>query len=290
MTQTPSLPLALVIALALAGLLHGHGNHEERVELYTAKIKRQPDDVVARHQLALAYVENDDWKLALEQLDIADSLKPPGSELDFSVTRGRALAIGDDLDGARQVLDTYLGKHADDGPALLERARIFAAQGQWAPCLADYRGALKLISHPDPDVFLEVAEILSQQKHGDEAIATIQRGIASQGNVPALVLKAMELESAAGHYDAALTRIDTMTKLMPRPEPMLAKRAALLAKAGRHDESRLAWEDLARHIESLPNLERGSATLTEISRQAQVALAALNPAHNPTPNRSPPSP
>ena len=173
---------------------------------------------------------------------------------------------------------------------MLERARVLAAQGLREPSLADYRGALQAIGHPDPDVFLEVAETRSLQKHGDEAMATIQRGIACQGNVPALVLKALELETAAGRYDAALARIDTMQKLMPRPEPMMAKRAALLAQAGRSDDSRRAWEALAKHLAALPNLERGSATLTALSKQAQTALATLNPTQIPTQNSTRPNP
>jgi hypothetical protein len=84
----------------------------------------------------------------------------------------------------------------------------------------------------------------------------------------------MDLQLAAKDYDGALSRIDTMQKSAPRPEPWMAKRAELLADAGRVEESRAAWQALLTHLSTLPNLERGSHSMSILSEKAHLALAA----------------
>ena len=269
-----------LMCCAMAG---GHGTHDERVELYAEKLKRDPGDVNSRHELALAHVENGDWCLALAELAIADRITKPGSGLDFSVTRARALVLGGRPDGARVVLDAFLEKSPGHAPALLERARIYDTLKMPEESLADYRNALRLTVNPERDLFLEIAGKLAGQHADDEAILVIQKGIASKGAVPSLVLKAVDLEIAAGRYDDALKRVDSMARLMPRPEPWMAKRASVLARAGRLEESRHEWEGLVKRIDGLPAPERGSVAMTTLSKGARLALAALStpPAGNP---------
>ncbi|NQX02575.1 hypothetical protein HQ447_18105 [bacterium] len=273
---TPIARTVFLVSWMSCVIATGHGTHDERVELYSAKLLREPENVIARHELALAYVENGDWQMALAQLDAADRMKKPDSDLDFSITRARALAVGGQLAEARAVLDAFLQKSPADALALLERARIFGSLKMPAECLADYRRAMAGLANPDPDVFLEMADQLDARQLHDEAIALIQKGLETQGQVPSLVLKALDLELAAARYDDALKRVDSMAKLMPRAEPWLAKRAAVLARAGRIEESAREWQALLQRIDALPNLDRGSVAMSAISREAQQALATLS--------------
>ncbi len=268
--------VARLAAWTCCPIAAGHGTHAERVELYSAKLQRDPADVNARHELALAYVENGDWQLALSELRIADRLNTPESGLDFSVTRARALVIGGRIEAAREVLDTFLKKSPDHAAALLERARILDTLKMPEDSLADYRKALEFSVNPEPDLFLEMADKLVARQCNDEAIRLIQKGIGTKGEVPSLVLKAMALEIAAGRFDDALKRVDSMAKLMPRAEPWLAKRASVLAQAGRLDESKAGWQALLDRINALPNLERGSVAMATLATQASQAISALS--------------
>jgi len=83
----------------------------------------------------------------------------------------------------------------------------------------------------------------------------------------------MELEIMTGQFDSALTRVDQLQQFAPRPEPWMAKRASLLAQAGRVSESRAAWQSLLAHLSALPNLERGSKPMNLLAEQARQALA-----------------
>lgn len=264
----------------------GHGTHAERVEHYSAKLQCDPSDVNARHELALAYVEIGDWQLALSELRIAERLNKPDSGLDFSVTRARALVIGGRIEAARVVLDVFLQKSPDHAAALFVRARILDTLKKPEQSLADYRKALEFTVNPEPDFFLEMADKLVAQHCNDEAIALIQKSIGMKGQVPSLVLKAMALEIAAGRYDDALRRLDSMATLMPRPEPWMAKRASVLAQAGRLDESKNEWLALLDRIRAMPNLERGSVAMGALAKEANQAICALS-AQAETPSSPP---
>ncbi len=93
-------------------------------------------------------------------------------------------------------------------------------------------------------------------------------------------MKALELEVVLGRYDAALTRVEVLQQTAPRPEPWMAKRASVLAQAGRIRESQAAWQALITHILALPNLERGAHAMQLIAEQAQQALSSLHSLSN----------
>jgi hypothetical protein len=71
----------------------------------------------------------------------------------------------------------------------------------------------------------------------------------------------------------------------------MARRASVLAQAGRIEESRTAWQALVDHLAALPNLERGSHALSKLAeeaRQALASLASLAPSVSQPPNQSAP--
>ena len=96
-------------------------------------------------------------------------------------------------------------------------------------------------------------------------------------------MKALELELMLGRYDDALARVEVLQKSAPRPEPWIARRASVLAQAGRFNESKAAWQALITHIQALPNLERGSHSMQLLTEQAQQALASLKSLSKTTP-------
>lgn len=271
--------VAVLASWMICGFAAGHGTHDERVKVYTEKLKLDPADILSRHELALALAEGGEWQRALTELDTADKLQKPGSELDSSVTRARALVVGGKFKEARNVLDAFLKKSPADPQALLERARVFEALKMPEESLTDFRRALASIENPAPDLYLEMADKLERRDLPDEAAGVIQTGIRKYGDLTSLVLKALELETATGRFDDALTRLEVLEKAAPRREPWIAKRAVLLAKAGRDPESRAAWMELRAAIDALPNLDRGTPAMMQLAAEARHALAG--PASKP---------
>lgn len=259
--------IACVFPFILETNVQGHGAHDELVGECLEKLEKSPNDPTIRHQLAMAYVHHGDWELALIELDKLDD-----SATDIRLTRAQALMLGGRHEQARVLLDAILEKSPENSQALLERARVFASLKEPAESLADYRLAMNLTASPDPEFCLEMAEILTSENQINEALTVIQKGLTAGGEVPTLLQRAMEMEISAGNYDAALAHMAVLERQAPRPEAWMARRAELLAKAGRTDAARAAWTSLKQHIAALPNLQRGTPELLALTAKADAAL------------------
>lgn len=140
--------------------------------------------------------------------------------------------------------------------------------------LADCRTALRLAPRANATLVRETADALAAYGDRDAAVQLLAEAVQTLGAVPSLVLQALELELATGRFDDALARVDTLRKIWPLPEPWHARRAAILAQAGRLDEARAEWRALLAHIESLPPTRRASDAVQSVEAEARAALAS----------------
>ena len=272
-----------MVARTLAGLLFlfsaeplfAHGGFHERIDSLTEEVDKNPSDAGLRFELANLHAQHGDLKLALEQLDKIDKLAPGKFLTDL--LRGEAYVVASDFKRAKEALDRQLVSHPENGRALLIRARVERQLGQIPACLADYREAFKRTPSPEPDLVQEVSEALASNGFQDEAAQVLAKGIEKLGKIPSLVLRVIELEIATKNFDAALRRVDEAQKEAPRPEPWMARRATILAQAGRVDESRNAWKALAAHLASLPEHDRASRAMKQLEDETRKALEPAQP-------------
>lgn len=284
-------PLTLTIFLLWlqTGSLLGHGGYHERIAYLTAAVEKKPSDPLLHFELANLRGMHGDLHLALRNLDRVDALAPGKFLTDL--LRGQAWLVAGEFARAKEALDRQLISHPECTHAWLLRARAERQLGQDAASLADYRETLKRTPSPEPDLVQEVADALSTQGLQEEAARVLAGGIEKLGKIPSLVLRALELEIAMKDFEAALRRIEEARRNAPRPEPWMARRAAVLAQAGRIEDSRAAWKALTEHLASLPERERTSHAMTQLTEEADQALAKLHSlsAAPPSPASSPPS-
>jgi tetratricopeptide (TPR) repeat protein len=262
--------LLIGLVLVTCGELHAHGTFHELMEELDSEMKLRPNDPALLVRRAGIQLEHEEWMLALTDLERANRLGADDGDLQY--LRGRALAAGGMLKQAREELDAFIANHREPGLARVERARVLCKLGETEAALQDYRAALKTAALPEPDLVIEAADTLWAQKLNDEALSVLSTGIEKIGPIPQLALKAMDYELAAQRYDDVLKRIDAMQACAPRPEPWMAKRASILAQAGRADDAKAAWTALRDHLLALPNLERGSHAMSRLLEEAQTAL------------------
>ncbi len=262
--------LLIGLVFVTCGELHAHGTFHELMEELDSEMKLRPNDPALLVRRAGIQLEHEEWMLALTDLERANRLGADDGDLQY--LRGRALAAGGMLKQAREELDAYIKNHREPGLARVERARVLSKLGETEAALQDYRAALQTAALPEPDLVIETAEALWAQKLNEEALNVLGTGIEKIGPIPQLVLKAMDYELAAQRYDDVLKRIDAMQACAPRPEPWMAKRASILAQAGRADDAQAAWRTLRDHLLALPNLERGSHAMSRLLEEAQTAL------------------
>ena len=253
-----------------AGSVFGHQGLHELIDFQTKAVEKNPSDPLLRLELASLYGQHGDLELALHNLDRVDALAPGKYPTDLM--RGDAFTVVRDFTRAKEALDRQLVAHPETNRAWLLRARAEKELGQSEASLKDYREALKRTPSPEPDLFQEVADALAANGKKDEAAAVLAAGIEKLGKIPSLVLRAVDLEVETKNFDAALRRLEQARQDAPRPEPWMARRAAVLAQAGRNEESRAAWKGLLERLDSLPDNERTSPAMTKLREEARTAL------------------
>lgn len=281
----PVLAVSFAAACLLPVAAFGHGAIDERIAELTADLKLAPEDPMIHFMLADAHAQHEDWVAAMRSLARTEELAP--GKFPTGIVRAQINLGAGRAEEARAGLDAFLAKEPKNGKALLLRARAFAALKDQEQSISDYRSALAVTKQPELDLVEEAADALAAWGLKEEAVQVLAGGIEKLGPVPSLALKAMDLEIATGRFDDALTRVEAVQKNAPRPEPWMARRAALLEKAGRKEEAAAAWRTLDARLATLPALERGSPAMAGLAAEAQRARGKGS---RPAPVVAPPAP
>lgn len=267
---------ALLAGFALlfqTGLVFGHGSFHERIDYLNKALEQTPADPVLRFELANLHGLHGDTELALEDLEKVDALAP--GKFPTDLIRGEAFLVTHNFAKAKEALDRQLVSHPETSRAWVLRARAEQELGQLEASLADYREALKRTRSLEPDLVEEVANALAAAGNKEEAAQVLTAGIEKLGKIPSLVLRAVDLDIEMKNFDTALRRIERARQEAPRPEPWMARRAEVFAQAGRIEEARAAWKELLARLGSLPDDERSSRAMTQLTERARDALASL---------------
>lgn len=245
----------------------GHGDLTESIARISGQIQQSPTSELY-FQRGKLRLENGNAMAALADFD-----RIPHDTIETAPLRAEALIKLGKHTLALKTLDRFLTTHPDASRCLVLRARTFAHLGDPASAIRDYQKALALTPKPEPDLVLEVSSALAKQNRISEALQILDHSTPKP--LPSLALAALDLETRAGDWNSALRRIETMRKSAVRPEPWMARRASILAQAGRIDESQRAWNDLLQHIAKLPPAERDSHAMSLRASEAREALASL---------------
>ena len=272
--------LALALSLALVSPAAAHlGLHDQISEL-DALLALHPLDAepyLKRGELRRAHGE---LPAALRDFERAAALDPSSAEARFWIGRthleaGRA---GD----ARSALDLAIALKPDHVGALAARGRALAALGLRLESAADFTRAIQAHTPPDvpdPDLYLARAAALAAagEAHLADALRGLDEGLARLGPAVSLQLAAIDLEMRLGHHDAALQRLDLAATRSPRKERWLARRGEILARAGRPDEARAAYEAALAAIGNLPPRRRAADAVGALEGDVRAALGRLAP-------------
>lgn len=271
--NSPSLVVAIALAalpLALALPASGHGAYHDVVREVEKKLAKKPDDAALHYRLAEAHAGHEEWQLCLAAIETVERLEPGVFPTGF--LRGWALDIAGKPQEARKALNEFLVTRPKYSRALAARGRVCLKLGESAAAAADFTQALELEPNHEPELVVELAAARATAKDSAGAIRALDEGIAKFGPLPTLLQPALEIETKSQDWDAALRRLDAMKAGAPRPEPWMARRAALLTSAGREEAARGAWTALRDHLQALPSLDRGTPENLRLLAEARRAL------------------
>lgn len=254
-----------------------HGDLHAQIVAISQRIDADPSNADLILRRAELHREHEQWLQAEADFDRAEKLAPEN----FAIGLGRGklyLAMGK-LDAARASLDRVLAAQPAHVDALATRAQVLQAQGEPDAAAADFARAIENASSPEPDFYLGRASALSAARpaRDDEALASLDAGIARLGKLPTLSLAAIDLQVKRGEFDDALRRLDKLRESQPRQEAWLERRGDILMAARRPGEAMQAWRDSMAALEALPPRLRGTGAMLELRKRLTQRLQTASP-------------
>ncbi len=264
----------LVIGACVALLsvpVRAHEGLHEQIVAITAKIKRDPKNASLYLQRGELHRHHREWSRAAADYDRAARLQP--SLIVVDLARGKMLFESRRFQQARSLLDRFLRHQPESIEGWVTRARVLAAIGARLEATRNFTQALALTTTPEPDLYLERAQVLAIDKqHLEEALSGLDEGIKRVGPVVTLQLAAIDLELRRKHYDGALSRLDMITTQSERKEMWLVRRGEILRSAGRIEEARATFKSALVVIEGLPPGRRHTRAITALELRARSGL------------------
>ncbi len=257
--------------------IFAHGTSHERIESASREIASRPDDASLYLRRGILQLEYGDWRACL--LDVDEAERRQTQDLGAGFVRARAQAAGGFFADANASLDKFLAVHPAHAGALIQRARVFGALGKKAEAAEEFVRAMSHVSQPEPDQVFELAALLCAAGREADALAAIDRTLKATPGVPSLVECGVRIEMGLGNFDGALRRIAEAISAATIKEPLMARRAAVLAQAGRVTDSLAAWRELQARLAALPAVQRESHAMSSLSERARHAIGALTALH-----------
>lgn len=267
--------LCLIFAcFGLTPQAHAHGDLHEQIETLTAQIKQTPQDADLYLRRGELHRLHQDWSKARRDYSRAQKLAP---ELDIvTYCRGRMEYEAGRFREAERELSRYLAKQTAHADAYTVRAQIRSQLRKRTEAIADLTQAIGLSAEPRPEMYLERARLQSAEKHIGSALAGLEDGLKRLGPIPALELEALEIETHAHRFEAALTRIERLRTQTTRQEIWFAKRGDVLSAAQRFTEAKQAYEAALQAISQLPQRLQNLPATESLRKSIQVKLDQLS--------------
>jgi predicted Zn-dependent protease len=270
--------LGIMCATWSAAPLFAHAEIEVQIRELDRRIEQKPADAELYLQRGELHRIHRNWKGAEADYMKVREMDPGMVIVEYCL--GRMKLESGHPDQARSLLKAYLEKRPHDSAALAVRGRAMEQLGKHMAAAEDFSRAIEHASGANlrPELYLERARSLmaSGPEKLNDAIAGLDEGLEKLGEPVALQLYAIDLESAAGRYDAAIRRIDRLASQATRQEPWLMRKGAVLETAGRNAAAVEFYRKALNAIERLPQSRRGSRAVQGLEAEARAAIERLD--------------
>lgn len=254
-----------------------HGTSHELIESASREIALEPDDASLYLRRAVLHLDHGDWRACL--LDVDEAERRQTHEDGAGLLRARALSAGSRFEEANITLEKVLAARPEYAPAKMEYARVLRVLGRKEQAADEFARAIAHVLRPEPDQVFELAAFLCAVGREADALVAIDKALQTTPGVPWLVECAVKIEMDRRNYDGALRRIEEAILAVKIKEPLMARRASVLAQSGRFPESLSAWKDLQARLAALPDAERESHAMASLSERTRHAIGALTSLH-----------
>jgi tetratricopeptide (TPR) repeat protein len=269
------LPVFCLATVCLAPqMAHAHGEAEILIREKTRQIEAATNNPALLYlQRAELHREHQDWDAAAIDYYRAAQSNPQLPNLEFC--RARMLFEAGKLPGALAEFNKVLAREPSHGEALFGRARVLLQSGENQRSLLEFRQSLQLLSHPEPDHFLEVAQNFLSQGKTNDALEVLDDGMKKFGPLVSLQEPAVNVEVTRKNYESALKRVESIIRQVQRTENWLALRGDILLMAGHLNEAKEAFEQSLAAISTLPVRLQQGPPMMKLRSRLQTTLTGM---------------
>jgi tetratricopeptide (TPR) repeat protein len=258
--------------VALPQAVKAHGEVHIRINALTKQIASQPSAQLYLDR-AEFHRQDQNWAAAEADYDQAAQIDPQLPLVDFY--RARMLADAGRLEAAQTMFGKALERAPNDGESFVGRARVRARLQQHDAARADYERGLELLANPEPEYFVELAQLSAAQGQIEKALQDLDRGIRKLGPTLVLQIPALDFELELKDYQAALARLEAILERAHRKENWLARRGDILLAAGGQADAKKSYEAALATIKTLPRLVQQGPAMVHLQTRVSAALAAM---------------
>jgi tetratricopeptide (TPR) repeat protein len=271
-----SAPADLTAALAA----HQAGRLEEAEALYTAILRRIPNQFDALHMLGVLTLQTGRADAGIALIERAVALRPGDALVHFNL--GKALHTQGRLEQAIAQYDQAIATQADHVEAHLGRGAALQSLQRFAEALASYEIVLRL--RPETaSAHHNRGLILGELGRHPEALASHEQAVRLMPQDPDTHFQHGNLLRQAGRHADALASYEKAIALRPTHAEAWSNRGNLLRQFGDYDQALASQEKAValRPDYTEAHSNRG-ATLQEMARDREALAAfdkaiALNP-------------
>jgi len=253
--------------------LDAHPELDAQVNAVTAQLEVQPGNAELYLTRADIRRQHAEFDLALGDISTAARLKPGWSKV--SLVRAKTLFDANRIQEAKTAVEQFLGREPNHASALVLRGRCNLKLGQYEKAIADYGAALKGFREPNPELYVERAQLQASMGRFDDAIHGLDEGVKRFGQAPTLQLAAIELERQRGDFTAALRRTGQLLETLRQPGILLLQ-AQLLEQAGRLSEAQNAFQNILTETDNPTSGIRLTEALSATREKAREGLTRVD--------------
>jgi tetratricopeptide (TPR) repeat protein len=263
--------LAVFCLLVPWQLASAHGDLEEQIDAITAEIRKQPTNAVLYLRRGELHRLHKEAAEALADYAEAARLKP--DSVMPALYRAQLFSdIGRTQDAIAEA-NSVLKREPLLPEALVIRARCRVKLGAIQEAVPDLSAALGKWTAPQPELYLELAQLQASLGHLDDAVKGLEAGMSKIGETPPLQMAAIQYERQQAKFDAALARVEKIAQKYSVKESWLLLRGEILAQAGRAVEARVAFNAVLADLEKYPSARRNLDQTKQLEARARDALA-----------------
>lgn len=240
------LTFILWTTLFAPSIIWAHGDIDRRIAAVTQALESAPNDTDFLWQRAELYRAHEEWDAALSDFERIRALTPGDVWLDLATAEVHFATRT--LDRARVHVGRFTASVPDDYRGYELLARIERADGQFTAAADAYRTAQSLADHPPPAYFLNEANAREAATDPGGALEALDRGLARLGNLPALLLRAIEYARQHRLPERALAHADLL------PASYASTPAGLTLRGEIHGELNQPLEAAAYYTDALDRL------------------------------------